>query len=166
MPCRPHQPRDAALYMPTDDVTTEEGNLKPPPPTVCHLGPIKRQSRETLSMMESVPIGERSVLLARTRHLNIEIQQSLTLQVKLMYSMLGPPFGVLTGVQYMSTTAQQGNIHNILQSRRSLPIPILPTSVGRSAVLPMLVFKYGLWKALKSPRVVERLLVKLRIAVS
>ncbi|KJA17904.1 hypothetical protein HYPSUDRAFT_145776 [Hypholoma sublateritium FD-334 SS-4] len=48
---------DAALYMPTDDVTTEEGNLKPPPPTVCYLGPIKRQSRETLSMMGSIPMA-------------------------------------------------------------------------------------------------------------
>ncbi|KAF8177239.1 hypothetical protein BJ912DRAFT_986062 [Pholiota molesta] len=48
----------AALYLPTDDVTTEEGHLKPPPPVVCYLGPIKSQSRETLSMFDSVSMAK------------------------------------------------------------------------------------------------------------
>ncbi|KAF9473862.1 hypothetical protein BDN70DRAFT_885457 [Pholiota conissans] len=51
---------DAALYLPTDDVTTEEGNLKPPPPVVCYLGPIKSQSRENLPMFDSVSMAKYS----------------------------------------------------------------------------------------------------------
>lgn len=166
MPCRSDQPRDAALYMPTDDVTTEEGNLKPPPPTVCYLGPINRQSRETLSMMGSIPMGELSVLHPLAYHSNLELQQSSALPVKHMYSMLGPPFGVLTGVQYMSTTAQQGNTPNILQSPRSLPTPTPRTSVGRYAAHLMLVSNYGLWKVPQNLRAPERLLAKLLIAVT
>lgn len=44
---------DAAPYLPTDDTTTDEGNLKSPPPIHCHLGPIKSQTLIEMNMLES-----------------------------------------------------------------------------------------------------------------
>ncbi|KAF8912236.1 hypothetical protein CPB84DRAFT_1841910 [Gymnopilus junonius] len=47
----------AAPYLPTDDVTTEEGNLKPPPPVPCYFGSIKNQTRLDVQMFESFPMS-------------------------------------------------------------------------------------------------------------
>ncbi|KDR73824.1 hypothetical protein GALMADRAFT_72049 [Galerina marginata CBS 339.88] len=49
---------DAAPYLPTDDVTTEEGNLEPPPPVPCYFGSIKNQRRRDMQMFESFPTSE------------------------------------------------------------------------------------------------------------
>jgi transcription factor C subunit 6 len=54
--CIPDQSRDAAPYSPTADVTTEEGNLQPPPPIPCFFGPITGQSRVEISMFETFPM--------------------------------------------------------------------------------------------------------------
>ncbi|KAF9556184.1 hypothetical protein CPC08DRAFT_694740 [Agrocybe pediades] len=48
---------DAAPYLPTDDVTTEEGNLQPPPAVPCYFGSMKKgQTRQDVSMFESFPM--------------------------------------------------------------------------------------------------------------
>ncbi|PPQ78436.1 hypothetical protein CVT25_011881 [Psilocybe cyanescens] len=49
---------DAAPYLPTDDVTTEEGNLQPPPALPCYFGPIKNQTRQDMHMFESFPMSK------------------------------------------------------------------------------------------------------------
>ncbi|RDB22994.1 Transcription factor tau subunit sfc6 [Hypsizygus marmoreus] len=43
----------AAPYLPTDIVTTEEGNLKPPPPVPCLLGPLTDQTQLEIEMFET-----------------------------------------------------------------------------------------------------------------
>ncbi|KAF8641671.1 hypothetical protein AX16_009848, partial [Volvariella volvacea WC 439] len=48
---------EAALYLPTDDITTEEGNLRPPPPVQCYLGPYKTQTKKELSMFDTVAMS-------------------------------------------------------------------------------------------------------------
>jgi len=52
----PDQSRDAVPYLPTADVTTEEGNLQPPPPIPCFFGPITGQSRVEVSIFETFPM--------------------------------------------------------------------------------------------------------------
>ncbi|KAH7924733.1 hypothetical protein BV22DRAFT_1195685 [Leucogyrophana mollusca] len=49
---------DAAKYLPTDTVTTEDGRLKPPPPIQCHLGPFNKQTRVEMNMFDSLAISE------------------------------------------------------------------------------------------------------------
>ncbi|KAF8967306.1 hypothetical protein BDZ97DRAFT_1903428 [Flammula alnicola] len=49
---------DAAPYLPTDDVTTEDGQLKPPPPIFCYFGAIKTQSRQELAMFHSISMSQ------------------------------------------------------------------------------------------------------------
>ncbi|CAA7271073.1 unnamed protein product [Cyclocybe aegerita] len=49
--------QEAAAYLPTDDVTTDEGVLKPPPPLQCYFGPIKSQKRNNLQMFESLSMS-------------------------------------------------------------------------------------------------------------
>ncbi|KAJ7855930.1 hypothetical protein B0H14DRAFT_2753908 [Mycena olivaceomarginata] len=44
---------EATPYLPTDTVTTEEGNLKPPPPISCSFGPFDNQRRVEIAMFES-----------------------------------------------------------------------------------------------------------------
>ncbi|KAG6860593.1 hypothetical protein C0995_009483 [Termitomyces sp. Mi166 len=44
---------DAAPFIPTDVVTTEEGNLKPPPPVTCLLGPFGKQTETKIEMFQS-----------------------------------------------------------------------------------------------------------------
>lgn len=44
---------DAAPYLPTDIVTTDEGNLKPPPPVPCSFGPYGAQTRLEMQMFDS-----------------------------------------------------------------------------------------------------------------
>ncbi|KAF7346119.1 Pre-mRNA splicing factor [Mycena sanguinolenta] len=44
---------EATPYIPTDTVTTEEGNLKPPPPISCAFGPFENQRRVEIAMFES-----------------------------------------------------------------------------------------------------------------
>jgi transcription factor C subunit 6 len=45
---------DATPYLPTDTVTTEEGNLKPPPPVPCSFGPFDNQKRIEIAMFETL----------------------------------------------------------------------------------------------------------------
>ncbi|KAF9053300.1 hypothetical protein BJ165DRAFT_1383711 [Panaeolus papilionaceus] len=47
---------EASPYLPTDDTTTEEGNLKPPPPVKCHFGPIGSQEKKELSILDSLTL--------------------------------------------------------------------------------------------------------------
>ncbi|KAJ7645548.1 hypothetical protein DFH06DRAFT_1333191 [Mycena polygramma] len=44
---------EATPYLPTDNVTTEEGNLQPPPPVSCSFGPFGDQKRVEIEMFES-----------------------------------------------------------------------------------------------------------------
>ncbi|KAJ7075875.1 hypothetical protein B0H15DRAFT_865619 [Mycena belliarum] len=45
---------EATPYLPTDAVTTEEGNLKPPPPVSCLFGPFDNQHRIEVDMFETL----------------------------------------------------------------------------------------------------------------
>ena len=45
--------RAASPCLPTDDITTEEGDLKPPPPVSCFFGPFKSQKRQDVKMFEA-----------------------------------------------------------------------------------------------------------------
>ncbi|KAF5378366.1 hypothetical protein D9615_008741 [Tricholomella constricta] len=49
---------EAAPYLPTDVMITEEGNLKPPPPVTCLLGPFGRQTERKLEMFQSQKMSE------------------------------------------------------------------------------------------------------------
>jgi transcription factor C subunit 6 len=44
---------DAARYLPTDTVLTDDGQLRPPAPVHCFLGPHGRQSRVEMAMFDS-----------------------------------------------------------------------------------------------------------------
>ena len=46
--------RAASPYLPTDDVTTEEGDLKPP--VSCFFGPLKSQIRRDIKIFEVFPM--------------------------------------------------------------------------------------------------------------
>ena len=48
--------RAVSPYLPTDDVTTEEGDLKPPPPVSCFFGPFKSQIRQDIKIFEVFPM--------------------------------------------------------------------------------------------------------------
>ncbi|PPQ65649.1 hypothetical protein CVT24_011803 [Panaeolus cyanescens] len=48
---------EASPYLPTDDTTTEEGNLKPPPPVKCHFGPIDAQEKKELAIFDSLTLS-------------------------------------------------------------------------------------------------------------
>ncbi|KAG6882978.1 hypothetical protein C0993_008426 [Termitomyces sp. T159_Od127] len=50
--------RDAAIFLPTDVVTTEEGNFKPPPPVTCLLGPFGEQTETKIEMFQSHKMSE------------------------------------------------------------------------------------------------------------
>ncbi|KAI0929118.1 hypothetical protein AcW1_006148 [Taiwanofungus camphoratus] len=50
--------QDAAAYLPTDIVTTEEGGLKPPPPVACSFGPFGKQTRVEMHMFDARRIAE------------------------------------------------------------------------------------------------------------
>ncbi|KAJ2915245.1 hypothetical protein MD484_g5169, partial [Candolleomyces efflorescens] len=44
---------EAAVYLPTDNETMEDGTFKPPPPVPCYFGPINSQSKRDMSMLDS-----------------------------------------------------------------------------------------------------------------
>ncbi|KAJ7644297.1 hypothetical protein FB45DRAFT_1053081, partial [Roridomyces roridus] len=46
-------PEEATCFLPTDTVTTEEGNLRPPPPVACSFGPLQDQKRVEIPMFKS-----------------------------------------------------------------------------------------------------------------
>ncbi|KAF8891409.1 hypothetical protein BD779DRAFT_1515063 [Infundibulicybe gibba] len=48
----------AAPYLPTDSVTTDEGNLKPPPAVKCFFGPHDNQTLVELNMFQSLSLSE------------------------------------------------------------------------------------------------------------
>ena len=48
--------RAASPYLPTDDVTTEKGDLKPPPPVSCFFGPFKSQICQDFNIFEAFPM--------------------------------------------------------------------------------------------------------------
>ncbi|KIJ68908.1 hypothetical protein HYDPIDRAFT_144326 [Hydnomerulius pinastri MD-312] len=45
--------QDASKYLPTDTVTTDDGQLKPPSPVSCYLGPYGQQTQVTFNMFDS-----------------------------------------------------------------------------------------------------------------
>lgn len=49
---------DAARYLPTDAVLTDDGQLQPPAPIHCFLGPYGRQMRVEMAMFDSHVISE------------------------------------------------------------------------------------------------------------
>ncbi|KAG6911400.1 hypothetical protein DXG01_016497 [Tephrocybe rancida] len=49
---------DAAAFLPTDVVITEDGNLKPPPPVTCLLGPFGQQTETKIEMFQSHDMAE------------------------------------------------------------------------------------------------------------
>ncbi|KAG1782384.1 hypothetical protein EV702DRAFT_378896 [Suillus placidus] len=49
---------DAARYFPTDTVLTDDGQLRPPPPIHCFLGPHGRQTRVEMAMFDSHATSE------------------------------------------------------------------------------------------------------------
>ncbi|KAG5644404.1 hypothetical protein DXG03_008571 [Asterophora parasitica] len=49
---------EAVPYLPTDVVIAEEGNLKPPPPVSCLLGPFGKQTERQLEMFQSQKMSE------------------------------------------------------------------------------------------------------------
>lgn len=50
--------RDAARYLPTDTVLTDDGHLRPPAPVHCFLGPHGHQTRVEMAMFDSHAISE------------------------------------------------------------------------------------------------------------
>ncbi|KAF8802846.1 hypothetical protein BYT27DRAFT_7260604 [Phlegmacium glaucopus] len=48
----------ASPYLPTDDITTEEGDLRPPPPVSCFFGPFKSQIPQDVKMFEAFPMSK------------------------------------------------------------------------------------------------------------
>jgi hypothetical protein len=44
---------DAARYLPTDTVLTDDGQLRPPAPVHCFLGPHSHQTRVEMAMFDS-----------------------------------------------------------------------------------------------------------------
>lgn len=49
---------DAARYLPTDTVLTDDGQLRPPAPVHCFLGPHSHQTRVEMAMFDSHAISE------------------------------------------------------------------------------------------------------------
>ena len=54
--------RAASPYLPTDDVTTEKGDLKPPPPVSCFFGPFKSQIRQDVKLFPCVCLPTSMIL--------------------------------------------------------------------------------------------------------
>jgi len=52
----------ASAYLPSDIVTTNEGNLKPPPPVSCFLGPFEKQIQIEIEMVRTYNMGMAFVL--------------------------------------------------------------------------------------------------------
>ncbi|KAK7463100.1 hypothetical protein VKT23_007685 [Stygiomarasmius scandens] len=48
----------AASYLPSHDVTTEEGNLRPPPPVACSFGPFGSQTRAEMHMFQTLKMAD------------------------------------------------------------------------------------------------------------
>ncbi|KAF7299226.1 Pre-mRNA splicing factor [Mycena indigotica] len=46
--------QEATQYLPTDSITTEEGNLNPPPPVPCFFGPFENQNLFEIQMFQSL----------------------------------------------------------------------------------------------------------------
>ncbi|KAF9075115.1 hypothetical protein BDP27DRAFT_1315519 [Rhodocollybia butyracea] len=51
-------PEEAAMYLPTDDVITEEGNLRPPPPIACSFGPFGSQTTQLTPMFHTIKMAD------------------------------------------------------------------------------------------------------------
>ncbi len=50
--------REAAPYLPSDTITTEEGNLKPPVPVKCYFGPHDAQTQREVRMFDTLSMGK------------------------------------------------------------------------------------------------------------
>ncbi|KAG2355859.1 hypothetical protein BDR07DRAFT_1492612 [Suillus spraguei] len=55
--------RDTAKYFPTDTVLTDDGQLQPPAPVHCFLGPYGRQTRVEMAMFDSHATSEYNICL-------------------------------------------------------------------------------------------------------
>lgn len=49
---------EAAVYLPTDNETMEDGTFKPPPPVSCYFGPINSQTKRDMNMLDSFAMCE------------------------------------------------------------------------------------------------------------
>jgi len=52
----------ASVYLPSDVVTTDKGNLKPLPPVSCFLGPFEKQIQIEMEMVQTYNMGMAFVL--------------------------------------------------------------------------------------------------------
>ena len=52
----------ASAYLPSDVVTTDEGNLKPPPPVPCFLGLFEKQIQIEMEMVRTYNMSMAFVL--------------------------------------------------------------------------------------------------------
>jgi len=95
----------ASAYLPSDVVTTDEGNLKPPPPVSCFLGPFGKQIQVEMEMFQSHKMGMVFVLaLLIQSHLH---HQSISFrEAKAISSMQAPQYGVSIGVPFTPMTVQ------------------------------------------------------------
>jgi transcription factor C subunit 6 len=50
--------REASPYLPSDTITTEEGNLKPPAPVKCSFGPYDAQAQVEVHMFDALSMGK------------------------------------------------------------------------------------------------------------
>ena len=94
--------RAASPYLPTDDVTTKEGDLKPP--VSCFFGPFKSQIHRDIKISEVFP------MCLCVPHLNLcwltKLQQTIPRRVKLIFLMPGLLSGEWICVQYILSTVQ------------------------------------------------------------
>ncbi|EPQ57804.1 hypothetical protein GLOTRDRAFT_114438 [Gloeophyllum trabeum ATCC 11539] len=49
---------EASAYLPSDVVTTEEGDLRPPPPVRCFFGPYGKQTKHEMNIFDTLRISE------------------------------------------------------------------------------------------------------------
>ncbi|KAJ4487756.1 hypothetical protein J3R30DRAFT_3695362 [Lentinula aciculospora] len=49
---------EASTYLPTDDITTEEGNFRPPPPIRCSFGPFGSQTTRATEMLTTFKMAD------------------------------------------------------------------------------------------------------------
>ncbi|THU84354.1 hypothetical protein K435DRAFT_733265 [Dendrothele bispora CBS 962.96] len=57
----------AGSYLPSHDVTTEEGNLRPPPPLACSFGPFDSQTRVEVHMLQTLKMAD--LILGSSAHI-------------------------------------------------------------------------------------------------
>jgi transcription factor C subunit 6 len=117
--------RDAAPYLPTDTITTDEGNLKPPPPIACSFGPYGSQTRIETQMLQTHKMCTLCWIKfpnAKPRAGDFILQLNLFLRASRISSTQVPPFGVWTGVQSTPTTDEVNlSLPSVIRNRVDVP---------------------------------------------